>query len=162
MPSCHFFFFLLFFCFLSYNNFNSSLKYDLSYCTEFCNNSSTSLLFTNFQSLIPSTKILNYFVSQSNLEITVVLHYFKFYCFGFQNSNTPYYLLSLNIIVLPIVSRKYSFIFIFLFFSGDIQLNPDPVSLNNQYVSSPLDVYEPFSSPTAPNLCIATLNSRSV
>ena len=27
-----------------------------------------------FQSLIPSTKILNYFVSQSNLVITVVLH----------------------------------------------------------------------------------------
>ena len=54
------------------------------------------------------------------------------------------------------------FIFILLFLSGDIQLNPCPVSLNNQYVSFSLDVYEPYPSPTAPNLRIATLNSRSV
>ena len=93
--------------------------------------------------------------------ITIVLHYFKFHCFGFWNANTPYYLLPHNIIVCPIVSRKCFFIFILLFLSGDIQLNPGPVSLNNQYVSFPLDVYEPFSHPTAPNLCITTLNSRS-
>ena len=48
-----------------------------------------------------------------------------------------------------------------MFLSGDIQLNPGPISLN-QYVSSPLDVYEPFSTPTASNLRIASLNSRSV
>ena len=54
------------------------------------------------------------------------------------------------------------FIFILLFFSGDIQLNTGPVSLNNQYVYSPLDVYKPFSSPIAFNLRIATLYSKSV
>ena len=36
------------------------------------------------------------------------------------------------------------------------------LSLNNQCVSSPLDVYELLSPPAAPNLHIATLNSRSV
>ena len=36
------------------------------------------------------------------------------------------------------------------------------VSLKSQYVSSPLDVYEPFLSPTVPKLRMATLNSRSV
>ena len=80
---------------------------------------------------------------------------------GFRNHNTPYYLLSHNIIVRPIVSRKCFYIFILLFLSGDIQLNRGLISLN-QYVSSPLDVYEPFSTPTAPKLRIATLNSRSV
>ena len=119
-------------------------------------------MFTHFQSLVHQLKILNHIVSQSNLKITVVLYYFKFHCFGFRNSNTPYYLLSHNIIVCPIVSRKCFFIFILLFLSGDIQLNPGLVSLNNQHVSSPLDVYEPFLSPTAPNLRIATLNFRSV
>ena len=78
--------------------------------------------------------------------------------FWFRNSNTPYYLH--NIIVRPIVSRKHFYIFILLFLSGDIQLNPGPISLN-QYVYSPLDVYEPFSTPTAPNLRITTLNSKS-
>ena len=155
------FLFTVFFCFLSYSNFNSSSKYDHCYYTEFCDNSSTSLLFTHFQTLVPSSKILYYFVTQSNFEITVVLYYFKFQCFGFRNSNTPYYLLSHNIIVRPIVSCKCFYSFILLFLSGDIQLYPGPISLN-QYVSSPLDVYEPISTPTAPNLCNVTLNSRSV
>ena len=113
----------------------SSLKYDHYYCTEFFNNSSTSLLFTRFQSLVPSNKILNYFVLVKSL-IAVILFYFKFHCFGF--------------------------IFILLFLSGDILLNPGPVSLNNWNASSPLDEYKPFSSLTAPNLRIATLNSKSV
>ena len=52
--------------------------------------------------------------------------------------------------------------FLLLFLSGDIQLNPSPVSLKNQYISSPLDVYEPFLLPTVPKLCMATLNSWSV
>ena len=94
MPTCYFFLLLLLFYFLSYYNFNSSSKYDHNYCTEFCNNSSTSLLFTHFQSLVSSSKILYYFVSQSNFEITIVLQYFKFQSFGFRNSDTPYYLLS--------------------------------------------------------------------
>ena len=119
-------------------------------------------MFTHFQSLIPAIKILNYFVSHSNFVIKFVLYYFKFRYFGFRNSNTPYYLLYLNIIAQPILSRKCFCIFILLFLSGDIQLNPIPVSLNNQFVSFPLNVYEPFLSPTTPNLCIATLNSRSV
>ena len=46
--------------------------------------------------------------------------------------------------------------------SGDIKLNPGPVSLKSQYVSYPLDVYEPFLLPTVPKLCMATLNSQSV
>ena len=143
MPTCHFFFFLLFFCYLSYSNFNSCSKYDQFYYTEFCDNLSTSILFKHIQSLVPSSKIIYYFVTQSNFEITVVLHYFEFQCFGLRNSNTPYYLLSHNIIVRPIVSRKCFYIFFLLFLSGDIQLNPGPISLN-QYVSSPFDVYEPF------------------
>ena len=56
---------------------------------------------------------------------------------------------------------KCFYIFIILFLSGDIQLNPGPISLNH-YFSSPFDVYEPFSTPNAPKLRIATLNSRSV
>ena len=56
----------------------------------------------------------------------------------------------------------FFFYFILLFLCGDIQLNPGPVSLNNQNVLSPLDVYEPLTFPTAPNLRIATLNSISV
>ena len=52
--------------------------------------------------------------------------------------------------------------FLLLFLSGDIQLNPGPVSLKSQYVSSPLDVYKPFLSPTVPKLRMATLTSWSV
>ena len=52
--------------------------------------------------------------------------------------------------------------FLHLFLSGNIQLNPGPVSLKSQYVSSPLNVYEPFLLPTVSKLCMATLNSRSV
>ena len=84
------------------------------------------------------------------------------YVFSFRNSNTPYYLLSHNIIARPILFRKCFFICILLFLSGEIQLNSGTVSLNNQYASSPLDVYEPVLSPITPNLRIATLNSRSV
>ena len=62
----------------------------------------------------------------------------------------------------PILSRKYFVMFLLLFLSGDIQLNLGPFSLKSQYVSSPLDVYEPFLSPTVPKLLMATLNSRSV
>ena len=51
--------------------------------------------------------------------------------------------------------------FLLLILSGDIQLNPGPVSLKSQYVSSHLDVYEPFLSPTVPKLRMATLNTRS-
>ena len=47
-------------------------------------------------------------------------------------------------------------------FCDDIQLNPGPVSLNIRYVFFQLDAYELFSSPTAPNLHIATLNSGSM
>ena len=69
--------------------------------------------------------------------------------------------MSHNVIVCPIVSLN-AFLFLFLFFSGDIQLKPGPISLNKQYIFSLLDVYEPFSFPTAPNVNIANLNSRSV
>ena len=106
VPTCHFISFYCFSVFFSYTNFNSSSKYDHCYYTEFCDNSSTSLLFTHFQSLVKFSKILCYFVTQSNFEITVVLHYFKFQCFGFRNSKTPFYLLSHNIIERPIVSRE--------------------------------------------------------
>ena len=37
------------------------------------------LVITHFHSLVLSNEILNYFVSQLNLEIPVVLHYFKFH-----------------------------------------------------------------------------------
>ena len=53
--------------------------------------------------------------------------------------------------------------FLLQFLSGDIQLNPGPVSLKRHlYFSSTLDVYEPFLSPTVPKLRMATLNSRSI
>ena len=51
--------------------------------------------------------------------------------------------------------------FSLLFLLGDIQLNPSPVSLKSHYVSSPLDVYESFLSPTVPKFRTATLISRS-
>ena len=137
MPICHFLFFLLSSCFLSYNNLIPVRSMTIIIILNFCDNSSTLLLFTHFQSLVSSSKILYYFVTLSNFEIKVVLYYFKFQCFGFWNSNTPYYLRSHNIIVRPIVSRKCFYIFILLFLSGDIQLYPSPISLN-QYVSSHL------------------------
>ena len=52
--------------------------------------------------------------------------------------------------------------FLLLFLSNDIQLNPGPVSLKSHYVSSPLGEYEPFLSHTVPKLRMAMLNSRSV
>ena len=64
--------------------------------------------------------------------------------------------------VRPILSSKCLVMFSLLFLSGDIQLNPGPVLLKSQYVSFPLDVYEPFLSLTVPKLNLTTLNSRSV
>ena len=61
--------------------------------------------------------------------------------------------------VRPISSTKCFAMFSLLFLSGDIQLNPGPVLLKSQYVSSPLDVYEPFLSLTVPKLSLTTLNS---
>ena len=99
--------------------------------------------------------MLSYFVSRSNFRITFVLHYFKFHCFGFRNSNTPFYLLNHNIFP-PILSRKCFYIFFFYFFWWYLT----SVALNNQYVSSPLDVHESFFlSPTASNIRIDTLDS---
>ena len=60
----------------------------------------------------------------------------------------------------PILSRKCFVLLLFL--SGDIQLNSGLVLLKIQYVSSPLDVYEPFLSLTVPKLRMVTLNFRSV
>ena len=60
MPTCHFFLFTVL-LFSLVQLFNSSSKYDHYYFTEFRNNSSTSL------SLVPSTKILNYFVSHNQI-----------------------------------------------------------------------------------------------
>ena len=65
MPTKNSFSFLLFFCFLSYSNFDFSLKFDNCYCIEFLNHLSTSISSTHFQSLVPLIKILNYFDSQS-------------------------------------------------------------------------------------------------
>ena len=83
-------------------------------------------------------------------------HCCKFHSFYFRNQNAPYYLLNRNIIVRPILSRKCFVMFLLLFLSGDIQINPGPVSLKSQYVSSLLDVYELFLSPTVPKLRMAT------
>ena len=161
MLTCHFFFFSLFFWFFSYHNYGSSLNSDKCYCTELISHSSVSLSLTYFQSSQP-IKNINYFVTQSKFIAITALHCFKFHSFYFRNQNTPYYLLNLNIIVRPILFRKCFVMFLLLFLSGDIQLNPGPVSLKSQYVSFPLDVYEPFLSPTVPKLRMATLNSRSV
>ena len=161
MLTCHFFFFSLFFWFFSYHNYGSSLNSDKCYCIELISHSSVSLSLTYFQVSQP-IKIINYFVTQSKFIAITALHCFKFHSFYFRNQNTPYYLLNRNIIVRPILSRKCFVMFLLLFLSGDIQLNPGPVSLKSQYVSSPLDVYEPFLSPTVPKLRLATLNSRSV
>ena len=161
MLTCHFFFFSLFFWFFSYHNYGSSLNSDNCYCSELISHSSVSLSLTYFQVSQP-IKIINYFVTQSKFIAITALHCFKFHSFYFRNQNTPYYLLNRNIIVRPILSRKCFVMFLLLFLSGDIQLNPGPVSLKSQYVSSPLDVYEPCLSPTVPKLRLATLNSRSV
>ena len=114
-----------------------------STCIELISHSSVSLLLTYFQ-LSQPIKIINYFVTQSKFIAKIALHCFKFHSFYFRNQNTPYYLLNRNIIMRPILSRKCFVIFLLLFLSGDIQLSPGPVSLKGQYVSSPLDVYEPF------------------
>ena len=160
MLTCHFFFFSLFFWFFPYDNYGSGLNSDKCYCTELISHSSVSLSLTYFQSSQP-IKIINYFVTQSKFIAITALYCFKFHSFYFRNQNAPYYLLNRNIFVRPILSRK-CFVLFLLIFSGDIQLNPGPVSLKSQYVSSPLDVYEPFLSPTVPKLRLATLNSRSV
>ena len=147
--------------FSSYHNDGSSLHSDKCYCTELISHSSVSLSLTYFQ-LSQPIKIINYFVTQSKFIAITVLHCFKFHSFYFRNQNTPYYLLNRNIIIQPIISRKYFVIFLLLFLSGDIQLNPGPVSLKSRYVTSPLNVYKPFLSPTVPKLRMATLDSRFV
>ena len=108
------------------------------------------------------TQKYNAIFTQSKFIAITALHCFKFHSFYFRNQNTPYYLLNRSIIIRPNLSRKCFVMFLLLFLSGDIQLNPGPVSLKSLYVSSPLDVYKPFLSPTVPKLCMATLNSRSV
>ena len=49
-----------------------------------------------------------------------------------------------------------------MFLCGDIQPNPGNMSVSSHNFTSPLDVYEPFSSPTLPKLRIGTLNARCV
>ena len=46
--------------------------------------------------------------------------------------------------------------------SADIHLNPRPISVGRHNFTSPLDVYETFSSPILLKLRIATLNGRSL
>ena len=61
----------------------------------------------------------------------------------------------------PVKSRKCFLVFLLLL-SGDIQLNPGPAPFININATSPLDVYEPFSSPSYAKLRVATLNARSI
>ena len=68
-----------------------------------------------------------------------------------------------NFIFRPLLSRKCIIIYLFLFLSGNIHPNPDPVQYHKFNDTSPLDVYEPFCSyPLQPTLRIALLNTRSV
>ena len=57
--------------------------------------------------------------------------------------------------------RKCFLVFLFLL-SGDIQLNPGSAPFINVNATSPLDVYEPFFSPSYSKLRVPTLNARSI
>ena len=56
----------------------------------------------------------------------------------------------------PVKSRK-CFLAFLLLFSGDIQLSPGPAPFINVNAISPLDVYEPFSSPSYAKLYMLQL-----
>ena len=77
------------------------------------------------------------------------------------NHSVLFFFFSSIISFRPVKSRKFFLIFLLLL-SGDIQLNPGPAPLINVNATSPLDVYEPFSSPSYAKLRIATLNARSI
>ena len=99
--------------------------------------------------------------SRTSFKLTILLHSVKLRSFSFHESNTPYYFLPPKLNFCPVVSRKFFLIFL-LFLCGDIQPNLGPISVSSHNFTSPLDAYEPFSSPTLPKLRIATLNARSV
>ena len=105
--------------------------------------------------------MLNYLNSRTSFKLTIVLLSVKLRSSSFHESNTPYYFLPPKLKFRPVVLCK-CFLISLLFLCEDIQPNPGPMSVSSQNCTSPLNVYEPFSSPSLPNLRIATLNARSV
>ena len=86
---------------------------------------------------------------------------YKCNSFCLSESTIPYCFFPSTINFRPVKSRKCFLVFLHLL-SGDIQLNPSPAPLININATSPLDVYELFSSPSYVKLRVATLNARSI
>ena len=86
--------------------------------------------------------------SYSSFKLTAVFHsLFKCNSFCLSESTIPYCFFPSIISFHSVKSRKCFLVFLLLL-SGDIQLNPGPALFINVNATSPLDVFEPFSSPT--------------
>ena len=161
MPTCHFLLFLLSPFSLPAHCIISFKSTELCYCVVFVDLSSSSLSSLNVLFIVSSSQLLlfNYLNSRTSFKLTILLHSVKLRSFSFHESNTPYYFLPPILNFLSVLSRKCFLIFL-LFLCKDIQPNPGPMSVSSHNFTSPLDVYEPFSSLTLPKLRIATLNAR--
>ena len=163
MPTCHFLlislslFFHLVHCSISFKSIESC------YFVVFVDLSSSSLSSLNVQFTVSSSQpiLFNYLNLRTSFKLTILLYSVKLSSFSFHESNAPYNFLPPKLNFCPVVSRKCLLIF-HLFLCGDIQPNPGSMSVSSRNFASPLDVYEPFSSPALPKLHIATLNARSV
>ena len=148
---------LLEYCTISFKSTESC------YCAVFADLSSSSLLSLNVQFTVSSSQplLFNYLNSRTSFKLTFLLHSVKLRSFSFHESKSPYNFLLPKINFHSVVSRKCFLIFL-LFLCENIQPNPGSMLVNSHNFTSPLNIYEPFSSPTLPKLRIATLNVRSV
>ena len=124
---------------------------------------SSMLLSHCHYNVMQECQFVNFIITRSNFIVTVMIRVFKFHTSCFRKPPTPNHFLEPNSILRPLLSRKCMIIYFLLFFSGNVQPNPGPVSLHKFNNISPLDVYEPFSvSPSLPKLRLAMLNARSL
>ena len=167
MPICHSFLSLSFFYYF-FSHANHSFKSDHFFHHVFNSNSSSAVLF-NIESWFSimlcrptlSTRSNSYASFKLNTVIHSLFTLFKSNSFCLSESTIPYCFFPSPTNFRPVKSRKCFLVFLLLF-SGDIQLNPGPASFININATLPLDVYEPFSSPSYAKLRVATLNARSM
>ena len=155
-------FFVFLFSLLAHciNSFKSTESY---YCVVLVDLSSSSLPSLNVQFTDSSSQplLFNNLNSGIFVKLTILRHSVKLCSFNFHESNTPYYFLPPK---LNFSSSCISLLFPNFSSVSMWRHSVQPwtyVSKQSQF-TSPLDVYEPFSSSTLPKLRIATLNARSV
>ena len=109
-----------------------------------------------------NTSLSTHSNSYVSFKLTAVIHsLFKCNSFSLSESTITYCFFPNITSFRPVKSCKYCLAFLLLL-SGDIQFNPGPASFMNVKGTSPLDVYEPFSSPSYAKLYVATFNARSI